>query len=195
MADGEIKNSGVGYCYHRNSHRKSYFIFHLCNPPRVKTDATKWKFTNMMWHVMIFDALLCNLIGKQQKKQNRQREKVTAPISHGSPESNRSKWWGQDKHAPEMQQTLRRMKEWTWIKNVDWNTFDLRKRHIAEKREKKRRHRAGAEVTICQVFSRCTQSQKHIACTYAQSLPHMDSLLLQALLSVCLCSFQIFCWN
>lgn len=44
------------------------------------------------------------------------------------------------------------------------------------------------------MLSRCTQSRRHIACTYAHSLPHMSPLLLQffSFFPLCLCDVSCF---
>lgn len=66
----------------------------------------------MMRHIIMLDALLCNLTKQANKKgAEKTAEKVTALISLGSPESNKNKRWGQDKHAPEMHSKLSNYQE------------------------------------------------------------------------------------
>lgn len=79
----------------------------------------------------------------------------------------------------------RRLIESTLIKMLT-ETFWIYERGLAL-REKKQ-HSARAEVTICQVLSRCTVPHMHAACTYAHGLPHTSPHLLNFF-----CSLFGFC--
>lgn len=132
-----------------------------------------------MWHITIFDAVLCNLPGKQKNEAEKAAEKFTTLVPLGSPESCKNKWRGQDKHTREMHSKLsRRLIESTLIKMLT-ETFWIYERGLVL-REKKQ-HSARAEVTICQVLSRCTVPHTHTACTYVHGLPHMSPRLLNFL--------------
>lgn len=108
------------------------------------------------------------LANKMEKKGKKSRGgegwgESQGPISLGSPESDKNKWrWVQDKHAPEMRSKLsRRLIESTLIKMLT-ETLWIYERGLT--RREKKQHSAPAKVTICQVFSRCTESRRHI-CT------------------------------
>ena len=45
----------------------------------------------MMWHITIFDAVLCNLAGKQKNEAEMAAEKFTTPVPLGLPESYKNK--------------------------------------------------------------------------------------------------------
>lgn len=125
---------------------------------------------------MILDALLCKQQQKRRAKKRRQRKsRLWSPP--GSPQFNKKKWWEQEERTPEMQsKQSRRLKESTLIKMLTV-TLSIYERSLTLR--KKQQHSARAEVTICQVLSRCMQSLRHIARTYVHSLPHMGPLLLQ----------------
>lgn len=132
---------------------------------------------------MIFDALLYNLPGKQNKRSRKGSRESHSSDLHRLARIKQNKCLGQDKHTPEMHSKLsRRLNDSTLIKMLT-ETLSVYERGLTLR--KKRQHSARAEVTICQVLSRCTQSHRRIACTYAHSLPHMGPLLLQVFFSFC----------
>lgn len=141
----------------------------------------------MMWNIMILDALLCKQQQQKRRAKKKEAEKVAALISLGSPQFNKKKWWEQEERTLEMQsKQSRRLKESTLIKMLTV-TLSIYERSLTLR--KKQQHSARAEVTICQVLSRCTQSLRHIARTYVHSLPHMGPLLLQVFLTTLIFMF------
>lgn len=136
----------------------------------------------------------CNLTGKQKNEAEKAAGGVRGLISIGH-RQNQTRMNGgggvggvQDKHTGEMHSKLsRRLIKSTLIKMLT-ETLWIYERGLTP-REKKQ-HSARAKVTICQVLSRCTESHRHIAGTYARGLPHMSPRLLK----VFFC-FVFFCFG
>lgn len=132
-----------------------------------------------------------NLTGKHKNGAEKATEKVPDLPRLARIKQKKKEWWERDTHTQEMHSKLsRQLKESTLIKMLT-ETLSIYERGLTLR--KKKQHSAGAAVTICQVLSRCTQSHRHIACTYAHSLPHMSPLLLQFFFFFwCFCDFSCF---
>lgn len=120
-----------------------------------------------------------------KNKQGRQQGEPQLLVSLSSPESNKNKWRGQDKHTPEMHSTLSgRLMKSTLIKMLT-QTLWIYERGLTL-REKKQLS-AGAVLTICQVHSRCTISHRRVR---TRPPTHEHSLI--KLLFFCLVAAVIF---